>query len=153
MSRLTVRPVTEENWLAALALTVHAEQQRFTATVEQSLARAYIQPAGYNYEPMAIYVGRTMVGFYAFVHRSADYSHCILNGLLIDREHQGQGYGRRFLEHFVADMRRRAYQELLLTVHPQNKIALYLYQRLGFRATGRSFDGEAELRLPLVDDR
>lgn len=152
MPRLTTRPVTEKNWLAALALAVYPAQHPFTASVERSLARAYIQPYGYIYEPMAIYVGATMVGFYCFVYRPADASHCVLNGLLIDKAHQGHGYGRAFLAYFLARVRRQAvpYAEVLLTVHPENRAAIHLYTAYGFTKTGRLLEGEAEMRLPLA---
>lgn len=152
MPRLTVRPVTEKNWLAALALDVYPAQRPFTASVERSLARAYIQPYGYIYEPMAIYVGGTMVGFYCLVYRPEDGTHCVLNGFLIDKAQQGRGYGRAFLVYFLARLRQQsAYEELLLTVHPENQVAIHLYTTFGFTKTGRFIEGEQEMRL-LIDD-
>lgn len=150
MPRLTLRPVTAQNWQDALTLEVLPEQRLFTASVERSLARAYIQPYNYIYEPMAIYIGNSMVGFYCFVYRPNDESHCVLNGFLIDKHHQGRGYGRAFLEHFLANLRRaHTYQEVLLTVHPENRIAIHLYATLGFTKTGHVLEGEEEMRLSL----
>lgn len=154
MPRLTVRPVTEKNWLAALALDVYPDQRPFTASVERSLARAYIQPHGYIYEPMAIYGGAAMIGFYCFVYQPADHSHCVLNGFFIDKAHQGRGYGRAFLGYFLTRLRHQspAYRELLLTVHPENDVASHLYTSFGFTKTGRLIENEQEMRL-LLDDR
>ncbi len=151
MPRLTVRPVTAHNWLDALALDVHAAQRHFTASVERSLARAYIQPHHYIYEPMAIYVAAEMVGFYCLVYRDADTSHCFLTGFLIDKAYQGRGYGRAFLQSFLANLRRQepAYREVLLTVHPDNHVALHLYKCFGFSETGQLIEEEAEMRLRL----
>lgn len=151
MPRLTVRPVTAHNWLDALALDVDESQRHFTASVERSLARAYIQPYGYLYEPMAIYVGGKMVGFYCLVYRDADTSHCFLTGLFIDKASQGRGYGRAFLHSFLEGLRRQVpyYQEVLLTVHPDNHVALHLYRSLGFTPTGQQLEGETEMRLRL----
>ncbi len=151
MSRLTVRHVTAYNWLEALALDVYAEQRAFTASVERSLARAYIQPYNYIYEPMAIYVATSIVGFYCLVYRPDDMSHCFLTSFFIDKAHQGRGYGRAFLQYFLATLRRQApaYQEVLLTVHPKNRVAIHLYTSFGFTETGKMLDGEAEMRLCL----
>ncbi len=151
MPRLTVRHVTAHNWLDALTLDVYAEQRAFTASVERSLARAYIQPYNYIYEPMAIYVATAMVGFYCLVYRSGDASHCFLTSFFIDKAHQGRGYGRAFLQHFLASLRRQTpiYQEVLLTVHPENRVALHLYTSFGFTETGKMIEGEAEMRLRL----
>ena len=151
MPRLTVRPVTAQNWLDVLALEVHATQRLFVASVERSLARAYIQPFGYTYEPMAIQVGNSLVGFYCLVYRPSDLSHCVLHNFFIDQRYQQRGYGRAFLEHFLAHLRRQTplYGEVLLTVHPDNQVALRLYTIFGFVKTGRLLDGEEEMRLPL----
>ncbi|MBX3011756.1 MAG: GNAT family N-acetyltransferase [Caldilineaceae bacterium] len=155
MPRLTVRPVTAQNWLTALTLDVHDSQRHFTASVERSLARAYIQPYHYNYDPHAIYVGSTMVGFYCFVYRPSDLSHCVLNGFFIDQRYQQRGYGRAFLEHFLAQLRRQSppYAELLLTVHPENEVAFSLYRAFGFVKTGRMIEAEDEMCLPLGEAR
>jgi diamine N-acetyltransferase len=152
MPRLTVRPVTAQNWLTALALDVHDAQRRFTSSVERSLARAYIQPHAYVYEPMAIYIGKSMVGFYCFVYRPGEMSHCILNGFFIDYRHQQCGYGRAFLEHWLAHLRRQSppYGEVLLTVNPENQVARQLYATFGFTPTGRIIEDEEELCLRLV---
>ena len=151
MPRLTVRPVTAQNWLDVLALEVNVGQRLFVASVERSLARAYIQPFGYTYEPMAIHVGNSLVGFYCFVYRPGDLSHCVLHNFFIDRHHQQRGYGRAFLEHFLAHLCRQTplYHEALLTVHPDNQVAIQLYTSFGFTKTGNLFEGEEEMRLPL----
>jgi len=151
MPRLTVRHVTAYNWLDALALDVYAEQRTFTASVERSLARAYIQPHNYIHEPMAIYVATSIVGFYCLVYRAGDASHCFLTSFFIDKTHQGRGYGRTFLQYFLASLRRQdpRYQEVRLTVHPENRVALHLYTSFGFTETGQMMDGEAEMQLRL----
>lgn len=41
------------------------------------------------------------------------------------------------------------YAEVLLTVHPENEVAIHLYTTCGFTKTGRLLEGEAEMRLPL----
>lgn len=151
MPRLNVRHVTSHNWLEALDLDVYAEQRAFTLSVEHSLARAYIQPYHYVYEPMAIYVAMSMVGFYCLTYRPDDVSHCFLTGFLIDKAHQGRGYGRAFLQYFLSSLHRQEpfYQEVRLTVHPENRVARHLYTSFGFVETGQVMDGEVEMRLRL----
>lgn len=151
MSTLIVQPVTAENWLAALALDVFPHQQEFTPSVALSLAKAYIEPNGYCYDPFLVLVDGTAVGFYSYVHLLYDTTFCYLGGLLIDRRHQGKGYGRATLRHFIAWLRQEHPEcsDLFLTVHPDNEIAWRLYTALGFVKTGLMLDGEEELQLVL----
>ena len=122
MTDLTVQEVTAENWLDAIALTVHPEQEHFVPTVPISLAKAYIQPDGERYDPFAIYADGTMVGFYSFNYRPQNMQRCYLGGFLIDKNSQGRGYGKAALMHFLHFVR-HTYPEceaIYLTVHPQN---------------------------------
>ncbi|MDQ3250606.1 MAG: GNAT family N-acetyltransferase [Chloroflexota bacterium] len=151
MAQITTRPVNEANWRAALALDVYPHQRDFTPSVAVSLAKAYIQPDGVRFDPVAIYAGATMVGFYSFITIPDDWHACYLGGFLIDHNHQGRGYGRAALVDFLASVRRTRPQstDVLLTVHPHNRVAERLYTRLGFVKTGDAIDGEDVMRLVL----
>lgn len=151
MSKITTRPVTQENWRIALALDVLPEQRDFTPTVAVSLAKAYIQPDDAVYDPVAVYAGKTMVGFYSFIYIPGDLRFVYLGGFLIDQAYQGRGYGRAALVDFLETVQRNYPQcgEVLLTVHPQNGVAQGLYQSVGFVKTGDVIDGEEVMRLVL----
>jgi diamine N-acetyltransferase len=151
MPKITVRPVTAANWREAIALEVYPEQREFTPSVAVSLAKAYIQPDGANYDPFAIYAGKTMVGFYSFIYYPGDLRFCSIGGFLIDRSQQGRGYGRAALQEFITRVRRTYPQcsDLFLTVHPRNAVAIHLYTSLGFYKTGDVIDNEEIMRLGL----
>ena len=155
MPTVTTRPVTEANWYTALALDIEPEQRDFTPAVAISLANAYIQPGGLVYDPMAVYAGATMVGFYSFIYLPGDLRHCYLGGFLIDKTYQGRGYGRAALADFLTTVQRRYPQcsDILLSVHPQNARAQQLYTRFGFVKTGDMDDGEEVMRLVLQQNR
>lgn len=151
MPTVTTRPVTDANWQTALALDIEPDQRDFTPSVAISLAKAYIQPDGLAYDPVAIYAGATMVGFYSFIYKPGDLRYCYLGGFLIDKAHQGRGYGRAALADFIATVQRSYPQcrDILLSVHPQNERAQQLYTRLGFVKTGDIYDGEVVMRRVL----
>jgi diamine N-acetyltransferase len=151
MPPITTRPVTQKNWRTALALDVRPDQRDFTPTVAVSLAKAYIQPDGAVYDPVAIYAGNTMVGFYSFIYIPDDLRFVYLGGFLIDKAYQGRGYGRAALYDFLNTVKRNypKCSEVLLTVHPQNQVAQRLYQSVGFVKTGDMIDGEEVMRLVL----
>ena len=151
MANLIAQPVTAENWLAALDLDVLPQQRDFTPSVALSLAKAYIEPNDFCYDPFLVLVDRVPVGFYSYVHLLYDTTFCYLGGLLIDHRHQGKGYGRATMRYFINWLGQHHPEcaHLLLTVHPANVIALRLYTSLGFVKTGAALDGEEEMRLVL----
>ncbi len=151
MPKITTRPVSEANWRTAIELDIHPEQRAFTPTVAISLAKAYIQPDGAVYDPVAIYVGHKMVGFYSFIYIPRNLRFAYLGGFLIDKTEQGRGYGRAALAHFLHSVKHRQPEcnEVLLAVHPRNQVAQRLYQSVGFAKTGDQIDGEEVMRLIL----
>lgn len=151
MVRITTRPVTAANWREAIALEVYPEQREFTPSVAVSLAKAYIQPDGAVYDPVAVYAGMTMVGFYSFIYYPGNMQYVSIGGFLIDRMHQGKGYGRAALADFLSNVGRRYPEctDVFLTVHPQNQVATRLYTSFGFVKTGDVILGEEVMRLVL----
>lgn len=156
MTNLFIKPITQTNWEAATALTVHSHQADFVPSVAISLAKAYIRPNGFCYDPYGIYrprlVGAELIGFYSCIHLPDDLSFCYFGGFLIDHRFQGRGYGKASLGAFLADVRQRyrQCQEVLLSVHPDNHIAAQLYTAHGFVKTGDWLDQEEEMRLSLT---
>jgi diamine N-acetyltransferase len=146
--KIATRPVTAANWREAVALEVHPEQREFTPTVAISLAKAYIQPDGANYDPIAVYSGKTMIGFYSFIYYPGNLQFCSIGGFLIDKHHQGKGYGRAALVDFLTTIQRKYPEcsDIFLTVNPRNEVAMRLYTSLGFVKTGNVSDGEAVMR-------
>jgi diamine N-acetyltransferase len=151
-TRIYTKPVTADNWREALALDVHPAQREFTPSVAVSLAKAYIQPDGAHYDPYAIYDGNTMVGFYSFIYYPGSMRFCSIGGFLIDKAHQGKGYGRAALSGFIAFVQRKHPEcsDIFLTVHPRNSAAARLYNSLGFVKTGDVIEGEEVMRLVMA---
>ena len=78
----------------------------------------------------------------AFLGRTDD----MVDSLFVDPEHQGQGLGRALMD----EARRQAGGPLRVDVNEQNAGARAFYERLGFRAIGRSATDSAGLPYPLV---
>jgi diamine N-acetyltransferase len=151
MLKITTRPVTAANWREAIALEISPEQREFTPSVAVSLAKAYIQPDGANYDPIAVYAGKMMVGFYSFIYYPGSMQFCSIGGFLIDKTHQGKGYGRAALADFLTTVQRKYAEcsDIFLTVHPRNHVAVRLYTSIGFIKTGDVIEGEEIMRLAL----
>jgi diamine N-acetyltransferase len=90
-----------------------------------------------------------MVGFYSFIYYPGRLHYCAIGGFLIDKAHQGKGYGRAALAAFIAFVQRQHPEccEIYLTVHPRNTVAAQLYNSLGFVKTGNVIEREEVMRL------
>jgi diamine N-acetyltransferase len=156
MKQVTLRAVTQENWLATLALGVEPDQQRFVANYSPiaaiALAKAYIRPGGGVWEPYAIYADSALVGFVELTCDSEGADDCWIFHFFIDRQFQGQGYGRAALAAVIALIRARhpACMTIQLVVHPENYRARQLYVNAGFRPTGAARWGEPIYQLALI---
>jgi [ribosomal protein S18]-alanine N-acetyltransferase len=96
---------------------------------------------------------------HAVMSAAAGESH-LLN-VCIKRELQGTGLGREFLHHLIGRARILGAQVLFLEVRPSNRVALRLYDTLGFSQVGvrkEYYPGELAredawvMALPLVED-
>ena len=76
-------------------------------------------------------------------------NHIYLTGLLIRPEFQGQGVAREVLNRFLDEFKNVG--RIDLVTHPDNKIALKLYESLGFVVESRkeNYYGDGEPRLIL----
>jgi diamine N-acetyltransferase len=154
---ISLAPVTQENWRAALRLAVHPDQQRFVAEYAPvaaiALAKAYLRLDDLTWAPYAISAGAEMVGFVALACEPASVDEYWVFHFFIDQRYQGRGYARAALERLLALVKREhpAGQMLQLVVHPENRVAQHLYTSAGFRPTGAERWGEPLYQLALRD--
>ena len=138
MTAVHLRPVTKDNFAACVALRVADGQEGFVPTVAQSPAQAYVDPL---LTPLAIYDAAALgwerppvppVGFTMYeVNGGVGF----ITRLLVDRQHQGRGYGRAAMTEVVRRLRLCPDVELIATSHkPGNAGASQLYKSLGFTA-------------------
>jgi diamine N-acetyltransferase len=127
----------------------------FIAPNTLSLAQAYAEAW---WQPYAVFVGDTMVGFVMYgrwpetgipaTHEGARPGVDYLLRLMIDGRYQGKGYGRAAMERVIAQVRAQpGFQALELSYDAANTIAHNLYTSLGFQPTGRIVGGEIEAQV------
>jgi diamine N-acetyltransferase len=139
--------VTPGNFETATGIRVRPEQEFAVSPVMQSLAEAYVHPAGVAW-PRLIVDGDRTVGFlmaFLDIDWRADGGSVVRSGLWrlnIAADAQGQGYGRFAVESVAAELRRRGAKELYVTWHEGADGPAEFYLRLGFRRTGELSDGE-----------
>lgn len=143
---LRLTPIDQHNWRAALAVHVTPEQLRYVAGHQPValviLAKAYVRPGDFDWEPLAITAGASVLGVVALAHASA---HTELLHLAVDVPQQGQGIGSAAVELLLAHVAqtRPDAEDVRLAVHPENGRAQRLDRNRGFSPNGEVRDGEA----------
>ena len=151
METITLRPITDENREAVIALSVR-EDQPFVATNEYSLREAAETEAKYPgvARPFAIYADEKLVGFCMFAvdpDEEDEDDRYYLWRFMIDQNEQGKGYGQAALAEIIRYFRNLGAERLLLSTKLENERGLHIYHKAGFLDTGCIDDGEAVLRL------
>jgi len=144
---VNLREINNDNFMTCVNLEVDDNQKNFVANNMKSLAQAWLE---YEYaQPFAIYNGDVMVGFIMF-HVKKDKKECYMWRFMMDKNHQGKGYGKAALtsaiEHYKNTM---GLKEMLTSIVPGNDAAVKLYENLGFKFTGEIDDGEHVMKLSL----
>ncbi|GAA0897029.1 GNAT family N-acetyltransferase [Virgisporangium aurantiacum] len=153
---VTLREIADDNRDAVLALSVAPEQERFVSSVRKSLDDAVKYPQA-NPWYRAVYAGAEPVGFVMLSWNVDPQPPGIVGPwflwkLLIDRRHQGRGYGADVVRRVVELVRAEGATELLTSYVPGDGGPAGFYERLGFVPTGR-VDGAGETLVSLALDR
>ena len=147
METITLRPITEENREAVLALTVR-DDQPFVAPNDASLEeaeKANAENPGYA-RPFGIYADDKLVGFCMFAFDPEDEDEedrYWLWRFMIDKNEQGKGYGQAALKEIIKYFKDNGADRLYLSTEPENELGLHVYHKAGFRETGMISYGEA----------
>jgi len=141
---LQLVPIGPDNHLAARALTVDPAQERFVASVDKSLADAYVYQTA---EFRIACIDETPVG-YVLVFPFQQQARQLVNivRLMIDARFQGRGHGRQLLQatlEWIGTFS-PAVDTIRIATLPDNAAALSLYKSLGFVEQGIE-DGEIAL--------
>lgn len=137
-----LKDVTADNWRAVLELELTDDQHEMVASNAYSLAESKFTPLA---RPRAVYAGKSVVGFLMYEpladegkpHEASIYR------FMIDRKHQGKGYGRAALAQAIDEIRGIAgIRKITICYMADNAVAKRFYGSLGFVETGRDKDGE-----------
>jgi diamine N-acetyltransferase len=151
---LTLRAVERNHVRPICKLAVAEDQRTFVSANAVSLAQAAYETGAY---PFGLWDGDTLVGFAQVIdcrehlYRAAEdpADAVYVWRLMIAEAFQGRGYGRAAMEALIGWARERGVAEVSIHAVAENAVALGLYERLGFRRTGRVEEGEIELSLSL----
>ena len=147
--KVTLAEVTADNWEAVVDLELAADQEDLVASNAYSLAESKFDP---DARPRAVYAGKRVVGFLMYdVSRSKGKSRkASIYRFMIDRKHQGKGYGRVALAKALDEIKQiPRMKKVVIGYMPDNPVAKPFYASFGFVEVGLDEDGEmiAELKL------
>lgn len=165
MANVELRKITPDNEDAVVwEMTLEDNQQDFVATNAESLAQAYVQLTNGGFvQPWAIYADGVPVGFIMYNYVIDDDEDAWPNNnyyiwrLLIDKEHQGKGYGKAAVALVVAEVRAKLPAEpadyIYMSYVPGNTATIKTFAANGFELTDIHYADPAEtekvMRLPI----
>jgi len=146
MNMLHLRPITKDNWVNAIFLKVRDDQKNFVADNAVSLAQLNFLE---NFYAKGIYLDDVMIGFALYGIDEDDQQYWIYR-MMIDEKYQGKGYGKQAIQLIIDDiksMKEDHHTTISLSYEPENKLAKYLYNKMGFKdVEGLIIQGEQVAR-------
>ena len=152
--KLSLAPIGPNNWREAVFLTTDKEHlnpldQKWVTSNAFSMLQAIYDP---TWTCRLILDGEKAVGF-AFFGLWGEEKRPLLCRYMVDVDHQGKGYGSQALPLVLEEMfTLYGRQEIFLTLESENIRAVRLYERFGFRSTGKFDCGEEIYCLPPTEE-
>ena len=147
--KVKLKKVTADNWEAVVELELGAGQEDLVASNLYSVAEAQFDP---DARARAVYAGKRVVGFLMYdVQKTKGKSQeASIYRFMIDRKHQGKGYGRAALSKALEEIRAiPGVNRISIRYMPENPVAKPFYASFGFVEVGRDRDGEVIAVLKL----
>ena len=125
-----IRPMLDSDVEAVLAIEDRVYKHGWTDGIFRDCLRVH-------YSCWVMLAGETVIG-YGVMSAAAGEAH-ILN-IAIAPEQQGHGYGRSFMHFMLEASRHHGADTAFLEVRPSNRVALRLYDSIGFNQVGVRHD-------------
>jgi diamine N-acetyltransferase len=148
-NKIKLKKVTANNWEAVVELRLGAGQEDLVANNLYSVAEAQFDPDAH---PRAVYAGKRVVGFlmYDVQKTRGKAQEASIYRFMIDRKHQGKGYGRSALSKALEEIQAiPGVNRISIYYMPENLVAKSFYASFGFVEVGRNRDNEVIAVLKL----
>ena len=141
--KISLRPVTKENYEAVCELDVTKEQEYFVACNMWSIVESKYND---GYETRVIYLKEAPVGFFMWVKESE--IKVSIWRFMIDKKHQQKSIRRIALNLTLAKIKKVTdLQEIEICYNPKNPVAKEFYSSFGFSEVGMDEDDEDMLAV------
>lgn len=139
--KITIRPISKENWHDAIQLKVNKEQEEFIASNLFSIAEVQFLE---NFKAMGVYLDNDMIGFALFGIDSDDGNFWIYR-LMVDQKYQGRGFGYHAVLNVIHEIKQQNHSQIpciMIGYQPSNEGARNTYRKAGFIETEMAPWGE-----------
>ncbi|MGQ7366182.1 GNAT family N-acetyltransferase [Streptococcus suis] len=127
--------VNKDNFDAVLEVSLSAADERKVASVEYSLAQAWLYKDNRELYPYAVLSGQKVVGF-VLLSIQEDKSYYVWR-LIIDKEYQNRGYGKEVIRHILSLAKEdSSCQKVSVNYVIGNHKMRYILEKLGFQSVG-----------------
>ncbi|HEM4282002.1 TPA: GNAT family N-acetyltransferase [Streptococcus suis] len=127
--------VNKDNFEAVLQVQLAPEDQRRVASVEYSLAQAWLYREDGHLLPYAVKSGQKVVGF-VLLSIQEDKSYYVWR-LLIDRHYQNRGYGKEVIRQVIGLAKEDpSCHTITMNYVIGNHKMRYILEKLGFQSVG-----------------
>lgn len=139
--------VNKDNFEQVLDLEVAPKDQRRVASVEYSLAQAWLYRDSEDLFPYAVKSGQLTVGFLLLSYQPMENSYYIWR-LLIDQKYQNQSFGKEVIRQVLQRARddQQCHKVTVNYVIGNHKMR-YILEKFGFQPVG--LDGQ-EMKMELI---
>lgn len=142
-----LKPITVDDWKSVVALKLAPEQHDFVPSNLYSIAEAQFYPEAHS---RAVYNRDEVLVGYALYGRDVFTGKWKVFRMMIDAQHQGQGYGKATMDSIIQQIASKPDgNQILICYKEENNIARRLYTGLGFVPTSTDNDGNVSAELTL----
>ena len=146
---INFRAITENNFDDIIKMR-NPYGERFVAQNSVSLAQCWLYRDNGDVFPFAIYNDDELVGF-MLLEEDMDDEKLMLWRMMLPEENCGRGYGTeavRLMVKLAEDSGR--YRGIYLDCNEENRVAMHVYEKVGFERTGDINYGDAEMAIIFI---
>ena len=146
---INIKNIDDSNWMECTKLRVAEAQKSYLPSNLYSMEESKSEE---KMKILGVYKDNIMVGFASYIlDEQGDMN---LYKLMIDKYHQGNGYGKNALIILMDIMKNETInKEIWLSLHPDNDVAIKLYSDYGFNQeiTGLETEDEIFFKYNILD--
>ncbi len=140
------RKITEENFAEIMQMK-RPDDEKFVASNAYSLAQAWLYKDAGDVYPFAIYNDEQPVGF-MMLDEDLEERCLVLWRIMFPPQYEKKGYGTEAVRLLIRMAQESGkYDFMILDYVPGNEVAKHVYEKMGFKPTGETNNGEIEMKL------
>ncbi len=129
---ICLKDITKDNWLDMIELKITKEQENYVALNSESIACSKFYD---DYVNKGIYLDNTAIGFMQYFpnHYEGKPNEIYIDQLMIDVNHQGQGYGKKAIQLVLSEIKKMPqYQTISICYVQGHTVMKKFFENFGF---------------------